>query len=260
VEYLDSTKPNEATVESIKTEGARYIVRNIYSLFPSCSCQYSFEGNFCKHQIKALLDREHKAGVIVAGVGMYLGSHYAGVTQQKIEPSTPLMDIHSPVMLTPDQSAIPNGTSPALQLAETFAFLDHTPPGSGHSHPQFSTPPGSPATPHTLDNMIQIFRDLVTGNHQVMQTALNSVMRGISDITLLKQTQVKTGKDFVQPLDSFVIPKGLTKKRQLGAVDFYHGGRKGKRVYPEMPQKNRKPFTTSSPAAFEVYFYVHKPI
>jgi hypothetical protein len=45
-----------------------------------------------------------------------------------------------------------------------------------------------------------------------MQTVLHSVMRGISDFTLLKQTQAKTGKNFVQYLDSFVIPKGLTKK------------------------------------------------
>ena len=182
VQYLNPDRPNEALVESVKSKGTKYTVRDIYSKFPSCSCQYSFEGNFCKHQVKALLDRDHKAGLIVSGIGTYLGSQYAGVDEPKVKASTPPMEVYSPLLHTSDHS----GT--------TIEYTsEDSPEGSSveseEYKPNSSFPdPIGPSTPHTLDNLIHVFKELVSGNDQLMQTALHTVMRGISDLSLLKQT------------------------------------------------------------------------
>jgi hypothetical protein len=252
VEYLNPSRPNEALVESVKNKGTKYIVRDIYSKFPSCSCQYSFEGNFCKHQVKALIDRDHKAGLIVSGIGTYLGSQYAGVAEPKVEPSTPPMEVYSPLLHTPDHSGTTieyiSEDSPEVSSVESEEYK-----------PNSSSPdPIGPSTPHTLDNLIHVFKELVSGNDQLMQTALHTVMRGISDLSLMKQTQLESGKDFIEPLDSFIIPRGLTKKRQLGAIDYYHGGSKGKRSHVPTPRKNRKSLNAPTPDSTEVSSLQHK--
>jgi hypothetical protein len=68
-----------------------YSHRCILSNFPSCDCQQSFEGNFCKHQNKALLDREHKPRLIFSRLGTRLGSKYARL----LPPTSTVVTPHS---------------------------------------------------------------------------------------------------------------------------------------------------------------------
>jgi hypothetical protein len=68
-----------AVVESVKSKGKLYTVRDIYSKFPSCDCKWADQGNFCKHQFKALLVRHHKEGNIVEALGTNLGFVFSGL-------------------------------------------------------------------------------------------------------------------------------------------------------------------------------------
>lgn len=80
VTFLDPALPNQAHVKSAKTPGKEYVVRNIYSNFPSCSCKWAEQGNTCKHQLKALLVRGHDDGVLVQQLGTRFGSSMDGIS------------------------------------------------------------------------------------------------------------------------------------------------------------------------------------
>ena len=256
-----------AKVESVQTIGMTYTITDVYSNFPSCDCQHSFEGNFCKHQFKALLDKEHKPGLIVSRLGTRLGSKYAGLcppTSTRVtHQSTLPLEIGRPAdgnLTLPDLNmlpATPPETPPRTSLLLPSTPVSHILDSSGSPlssatdletlQPFLSLSPSlSSSATETLDNLMKVFRELANDNSQVMETAVHSVMKGISDITLLRQTQLETGKDFVEPSDSFIIPSGLTKKRHLGAIDFYHGGRNGKRIYG-LPKKQRSEKGDNSP-------------
>ena len=164
-------------------------MRNIYSKFPSCDCEWAFQGNMCKHQVKALLLRGHSEGVIAQQLGTRFGSNFDG-----IEPPQSL-----------DIVPLPLDELPFLELEVV----------DGDCSPTDDVQSCTPAmNPRKLHHLVEELTQLVEGNEQLYQNAVHTIQQGISDISQIKQSQILTGKDSISIIDRFAIPLGLTKKRR----------------------------------------------
>ena len=108
VSFPDPEMPNCAVVKSTSTAGKEHVVRNIYSNFPSCDCEWADQGNMCKHQIKALLMRGHEGGLIVQQLGTRFGSEMGGMSH---------LDSNLNVALVASEPPYPN-TNPAIDSVQ----------------------------------------------------------------------------------------------------------------------------------------------
>jgi hypothetical protein len=214
VTFPNPEKPNFAEVISPKS-GIKYTIRDCYSMIPSCDCPWSEQGNMCKHQCKALISKGHQGGSIIQQCGTWAGSQYGGM-----RPIEQLLDnSHLLLKQEPKTEGLHD-----LPLGD----VDHVDDAVNTMEVQVVNQRDI-FVEKSREAWVQIEK-MASQSDSIAQTTLSVMNRSLHDLKVQEQCQLATRKDVITTADMFVRPSGLTLKRKLGKVDFYHGGKRSRKI------------------------------
>jgi hypothetical protein len=217
VTFPNIDKPHFAEVTNPKTKKT-YSVHNIYSMLPTCDCAWSKQGNFCKHQCKAMMVKGHEAGSIVQQCGTRAGSKWEGLVAVEEQWNLPFEAERDPLEM-PELSN--------LALVNVPAFNEGVQENQREKY---------------VDKSREAFLEMekmAFESDSLAQTMQAKMNRTLHELKVQEHCQQVTGKDVLTTADMFVRPNGLTLKRRLGAIDKYHGGTRRNRVLGNYLRKKR---------------------
>ncbi len=224
--FPDPEKPNRAEVINPKSK-KKYIVRDCYSMLPSCNCPWAVQGNICKHQCKALMCKGHQGGSIIQQCGTWSGSQYQGI--RPIDQS----------MLWADNSKLLLEHGAHLEPMQDFTLGDvNFHDGSLIAIEERNRNVRDICVDKSRETWIQIEK-MASQSDSIAQTTLVVMKRSLHDLKVQEQCQQACGRDLCTTADMFVRPSGLTLKRRLGVVDKYHGGKRIQRIVKGYLQRKR---------------------
>ncbi|CAM6117684.1 unnamed protein product [Calypogeia fissa] len=245
--------PNCAIVQSSEGNGKEYTVRNIYSNFPSRSCEWAEqEGNMCKHQLKALLIKGHQGGVLVQQLGTRFGSQFGGIDHLQDSP-----DQHTTILTLSSAEPINvSNTHVIILLGCCSSNIEpHEAGGQGEQEDTQDVLASEELTPTSsskrqlLQTLVDEMFGVVQSDEELQDQAIIGLKITIGKLKLFNQGKTITGKDTVAITNAFVRLAGLTSKRRLGLVDLFHGGQRGKRLSTQRIKKKKSPKKTSQDVA-----------